>query len=400
MAQEPDAVSGDALSDRDASTDSYTPDAQRHPADLERDIERTRAEMSETIDAIGARFQPAYIKEQAKEAVRETARDAGTSMIDTLRENPLPAAIAGLSIAWLFANRAPASRRPPDRYQAYGRGGYDAGMGYGPGRGYDRYGVRDHGAREYGSADDGVSIGERAGDALDTVRERASDMGSQIAESVQGVQQQAGDVGQRAMTWLEDQMDRNPLGVGAVALAAGALVGLSLPTTDTENAWLGQHSDQLTDKVTAVASEKLGQVKEVASAVAEEAKAKAGEVVETAKEKAGEVADAARQEASQSTASGSGSGRPAGIDKPAGTPSVAQGASSGHPSPASPTSGGTPSHTPSGAPGSPSSGTSPGSTMAGGAGSASAGGLSSGGAAGGSSHEHIANVNHPDDKAS
>ena len=85
MAQEPDYVTGHALSERDASTDDYTPDAQRDPSEIERDIERTRAEMSETIDAIGARFQPEYIKEQAKEALRDTARSAGTSMFDTIR---------------------------------------------------------------------------------------------------------------------------------------------------------------------------------------------------------------------------------------------------------------------------------------------------------------------------
>ena len=304
MAHEPDTMTGDALSNRDGSTDDYTPDTQRHPADLERDIERTRAEMSETIDAIGARFQPAYLREQAREAVRETARDAGTSMIDTIRDNPLPAAIAGLSIAWLLANRTPASGTRHSGH-SYG-GGYDAGMGYGPGRGYDRYGARDHGGSA--GSDHGASLGERAGDALGAVREQAASVGSQVTDSLQSVQEQAGDVGRRATGWLEDQMDRNPLSVGAVALAAGALVGWSLPTTDAENEWLGQHSDQLAEKVTAVASEKLDQAKEVAASVAQEAKAKASEVVEVAKEKASDVMDTAASNADgRPAAAGSGS---------------------------------------------------------------------------------------------
>lgn len=305
MAQEPDLVTGDALSERDASTDAYTPDDQRDPAAIERDIERTRAEMSETVDAITARFQPEYIKEQAKEAIRDTARSAGTSMFDTIRDNPLPAAIAGMSIAWLFANASSGSRRDDRGYRT---GGYDRGRGYGPGPGYDRYGAYGpyDGDAHRGSGDESLrdrageaagDVRDRASDALDSAKERASDLGDRVADQAQHLQQQAEQTGQRAMTWLEDQMDRSPLGVGVVALAAGALVGLSLPTTDAEQNLFGVPAQQLKSRVEEAASETLDKAKEVASSVASEAKEKAGEVVEAAKEKAGEVAEAAKDQA-------------------------------------------------------------------------------------------------------
>ena len=104
MAQEPDRLDGDDAPD---------------PAQIERDIERTRADMTETIDALGARFQPSYLKEQAQEAIVDTARTAGTSMMDTIKDNPIPAAMAGLSIAWLFANRSSGHRPAP---RTYGQG--------------------------------------------------------------------------------------------------------------------------------------------------------------------------------------------------------------------------------------------------------------------------------------
>lgn len=309
MAQDPDSVTGGAVSDRDASTDTYTPDEQRSPADIERDIERTRAEMSETVDAITARFQPEYIKEQAKEAIRDTARSAGTSMFDTIRDNPLPAAIAGMSIAWLFAHASSGDRRRDDRYgPSYGYGGYrerDA-RGYGPGPGYDRYGA----TGGYGGASSGneasladrassaaTDVRDRAQDALGTVRDRTQDLGQSVAEGAQHVGEQVGQAGQRAVTWLEDQMDRNPLGVGAVALAAGALVGLSLPSTAAEQTLFGEPAQQFKSRVEEAASETLDKAKDVASTVADEAKQKAGEVVEAAKEKASEVADSAKDKA-------------------------------------------------------------------------------------------------------
>ncbi len=101
-----------ATSEATEHTGSY--DARnKDPREIERDIDHTRAEMSETLDALGTRFQPDYIKEQAKDAIRSTARDAGTTMLDTIKENPVPAIIAGLSVGWLVAKGGESER---DRY--------------------------------------------------------------------------------------------------------------------------------------------------------------------------------------------------------------------------------------------------------------------------------------------
>ncbi len=365
MAQDPDLVTGDALSNRDASTDTYTPDDQRDPAAIGRDIERTRAEMSETIDAIGARFQPEYIKEQAKEAIRDTARSAGTSMFDTIRDNPLPAAIAGMSIAWLFAHASSGDRRDDRRSGGDRRYGGD----YGGGPGYDRYGTYGpyDGGGSYGDGSGDASLRDRAGeavgdvrdratDALGSAKDRASDFGDRATDEARHLQQQAEQTGHRAMTWLEDQMDRNPLGVGAVALAAGALVGLSLPTTDAEQNLFGAPAQQLKSRVEEAASETLDKAKEVASSVADEAKQKAGEVADAAKEKASDVADTAKDQA---------------WDMADTAKSEAKGAMSG--------------------------GYSPGGSTAGGstAGNSSMGGSASG-VTTGHSDEHVANVNDPE----
>jgi hypothetical protein len=111
-------------------------------AEIKRDIERTRAELSETIDKIQARFTPERLVAQAKEAalgagtnlvaetsaaltgatkgavedlvataeeivndLNDTARDAGGSFVNTIRQNPLPAAMAGIGIGLLLARR-------------------------------------------------------------------------------------------------------------------------------------------------------------------------------------------------------------------------------------------------------------------------------------------------------
>ncbi|GIV96894.1 MAG: hypothetical protein KatS3mg057_1551 [Herpetosiphonaceae bacterium] len=81
------------------------------PEEIRDNIEHTRAEMSETIDAIQERLSPAYLKEQVKDQVRETfhetrtaavenVKGAGSTMLETIKRNPIPAAIAGVK-HWL-----------------------------------------------------------------------------------------------------------------------------------------------------------------------------------------------------------------------------------------------------------------------------------------------------------
>jgi ElaB/YqjD/DUF883 family membrane-anchored ribosome-binding protein len=275
---------------------------EKDPEDIERDIRETRAEMSETLDAIGARFRPDYIKEQAKDALRSTARDAGTTMLDTIKANPIPSLIAGLSIGWLIAKGGQQARdqewgrgdgyygRPDyDRYR-----GYDARYrGYGEPYGYGRYDTGygaegDYGDRSLkGKASDAASHArEKAGDLAHEARERVGDLAHQATDQVQELGHQAQRVGRQATNWLEHQMYENPLAVGAVALAAGAFVGLAVPNTETEDQLMGRASERLTEKVKDVAEEKADQVKAVAREAAGEVKEKAREVVDTAKEEA------------------------------------------------------------------------------------------------------------------
>src|SRR5215216_3095794 len=68
-------------------------------------IERTRAEMTETVDALQERLAPQRLKEQAKVQGRDTARSTGSDILGTIRQNPVPAAIAGGLLGLLLLRR-------------------------------------------------------------------------------------------------------------------------------------------------------------------------------------------------------------------------------------------------------------------------------------------------------
>src|SRR5215208_4722160 len=74
-------------------------------------IERTRAEMAETVDALQERLDPQRLKEQAKVQARDTARSTGSDILESIKQNPVPATIAGGLLGLLVLRRLRRRRR-------------------------------------------------------------------------------------------------------------------------------------------------------------------------------------------------------------------------------------------------------------------------------------------------
>src|SRR6185437_2821725 len=112
--------------------------------ELQEEIEQTRAEMGETIDEIQERLSPRRIGEQVRGQMRDatigraeqmvsevtdSAREAGGGFLDTIRANPVPAALAALGIGWLWMKRPSGDGARRMRYGGY-RSGYGDDYGY------------------------------------------------------------------------------------------------------------------------------------------------------------------------------------------------------------------------------------------------------------------------------
>ena len=74
--------------------------------------------------------------------------------------------------------------------------------------------------------------------------------------------------------------ERQPLVMGALALAVGAAVGGALPRTRTEDELFGKESDRLVAGLRATAEEEGGKLRKTAAAVADEAQTIAGEAAD------------------------------------------------------------------------------------------------------------------------
>jgi ElaB/YqjD/DUF883 family membrane-anchored ribosome-binding protein len=97
-------------------------------ARIRSEIERTREDMSETINEIQHRLSPRHIASQAKESVKEatvgrvkqaarsvsdsasnlaeSTRGAAVQVTHSVRQNPWPAVLLGAGTAWLLIDRA------------------------------------------------------------------------------------------------------------------------------------------------------------------------------------------------------------------------------------------------------------------------------------------------------
>lgn len=219
----------------------------------------------------------------------ETVRDAGTTFLDSVKRNPIPAVAVALGIGWLLMD----ARRPGRRLSN---------------------GVEDGGWRVREKVGDlaqraGDQIGHLASDVRDGALEAAHDardatvhaadgareMAHQVAVGTKHVAEDARDMGRnairsagrgyhRAEEGFGHALEVNPLAVGAVAVALGAVIGLALPHTNKEDEWMGETKDRLLSRAKGIAqgaaTDAMHEVQEAAQGAIQQAETKLGEKVE------------------------------------------------------------------------------------------------------------------------
>jgi hypothetical protein len=112
---EEDAEQSDLfVEDTDADTGSLTDEEQAEAAEIRADIEVTRVEMGGTLNELGERLEPGHLVHEATQNVRdatigrveETAKGMSDMVMDTIKRNPIPSALAGAGLALLWKNRS------------------------------------------------------------------------------------------------------------------------------------------------------------------------------------------------------------------------------------------------------------------------------------------------------
>lgn len=303
------------------------------PAAIRADIRETRERLGDTLEEIGDRLNPRQLAEQVKDNLREAtigrARNAARSaadrvnetrysIMDTIRDNPIPAAMIGIGLAWLLMNRRRENTAGAQYYgassgaDAYrGTAGYTDAYAGDTGYAYAGapYGGASYPAGGYAAAD--ASTEEERG-RLERARERASHLGHDVKDAAGNVasraRETAGSVADRTKHAASSVADRTkhaassvadrtkdvagtvadrsrqqarraestfyeqPLAVGAATIALGLAAGMAIPATDREVRLMGDARDKLVDRAREMAHETREKVENVVERVAEDAK--------------------------------------------------------------------------------------------------------------------------------
>lgn len=105
----------------------------RSPEEIERDIERERAGLTDTLDDLQDKFSVETIARQVTDQFREHGGDIGRSVSDAVKRNPVALALTGVGLAWLMMGDKSGGRSSYDRRDDRDR--YDDDRRYGR---YDR----------------------------------------------------------------------------------------------------------------------------------------------------------------------------------------------------------------------------------------------------------------------
>ena len=289
----------------DVELKSDDPDATDETEEIRTQIEETRRGMSETIDAIQEKLSISNITEQVKEqvteqlsSVYETAKDsvygatlgkAGelfgktgefmktigneinkSELPKVVGKNPLPFVLIGVGIAFLLVNRSSSSRNFKS-YRYHPQTGRPANFesaheNQSNGGTFQAVGTAANSAYE--------TVSGAAGSAYEGVSGAASSAYQGIGGFAGDARDKIGEYGAQTKDTYEHYIQENPLAVGAVALAVGAAVGLSIPSTRYEGQLMGEAHDKLFSKAEEAARDAIDKVKEVAGSLTEEAKNK------------------------------------------------------------------------------------------------------------------------------
>ncbi len=241
-------------------------------------IEETRSQMGETIDAIQDKLSFSNISEQVSEHVNnavETAKEAvydatigkaagimknlsndisKSSIVRTAKDNPFPFILIGLG-AGLLAYQGYAGKLGGGHYKRHEfTGPSDRPLDTGPS-------MADSARDKISGVTDMVSTA--AGTAYEKVSGAVDTAYTGAGDAVGRAYDKAGEYGTMAREHYNRHLNENPLAVGAVALALGAAVGFAIPATEYEGQLMGSAREDLMEKAQDTASELLDKTKQV-----------------------------------------------------------------------------------------------------------------------------------------
>jgi ElaB/YqjD/DUF883 family membrane-anchored ribosome-binding protein len=209
----------------------WTASEERDPADIERDLDATRSELRATLEALEKRLSVDRLVEMTVGRVRERGGQFAGNLGEAIAANPVAILLASVGLGWMMLDRrreAP-RRAVGDEYGSAGSAFDSAKETFDSAKGTVGAAVGAMSDRMHGAIDTSRDTMARARDSMNRARDTMGEAAATARDRIE-----------HAHVSFDRMLEEQPLVLGAIGLAAGALIGALLPASETENRWLGE----------------------------------------------------------------------------------------------------------------------------------------------------------------
>jgi ElaB/YqjD/DUF883 family membrane-anchored ribosome-binding protein len=233
--------------------------SSRSTSDLEREGEEIRADLDRTLDEIERKFSPGELLDRSMEFLKDNGSELLAEAGETIRRNPVPIVLTAAGLLWLTSSIVSSRSGSSSSSERGSRGNGERWTGY-SGRSQRAYGQNEYRGSDYGSDDFGQSDNTRS-----RVRSAARNVKGKLSDSVHSLQERTGE----ARSNFTELVQQQPVALGALALAAGALLGAALPITPYENRLVGPVHDRTMARAKEVGQRQYENLKQAVTSATE-----------------------------------------------------------------------------------------------------------------------------------
>lgn len=194
-----------------STADTVRAQSRKDPGQLEHEIDQQRDHIGEIIHALENKLSPGEIFDKVLGSGKGGREFAG-NLAETVKANPMPTLLTVAGLAWLAASSG-----------------------------------KSH-TTAVTTTSDKPGMGERVGHARDQVSSKMDSAKQRVGESTHHAMDSARMKARRGKEGFEHMLDDNPMAIGAMAIAAGALLGAMLPSTRKEDELIGPMRDRFADE--------------------------------------------------------------------------------------------------------------------------------------------------------
>ncbi|GAB2623639.1 DUF3618 domain-containing protein [Novilysobacter erysipheiresistens] len=191
------------------TADTVRAQSRKDPMQLEHEIDQQRDHIGEIIHALENKLSPGEIFDKVL-GNGKGGREFAGNLARTVRDNPMPTLLTVAGLAWLYTG-SHASHATTT------------------------------------TTSDKPGIGERVGHAREQMSGRMDSAKQHVGDSAHHAMESARMRARSGKQGFEHMLDDNPMAIGAMAIAAGALLGAMLPPTRKEDELIGPMRDRFAD---------------------------------------------------------------------------------------------------------------------------------------------------------